>query len=856
MSIQGASGKFRERSFLTVTNRLRTMAFVCAASAFLLGMAAIVSVIDTKIMPYNSALCFVITAIGLILSLLGRKEGCYLVLPVVVLSSLVFIQYVTNINMGIDRMFVGPALIKQNSDPGRMALNTAILFMVVAAAQIILRYARSDDLRLYVTTALCTCVVIFSASVLAGYMLIPRQSYGWWSQTNMALGSALGFLFTGISIGCFAMNQAKKSGMVQQLARPMMAVVTVTLVMIFLVQVILLRDEKRINDLASFSSQEVARSFEKKVDDDVKTLLRMRDRVKNNLSQDLSNWHHDAKNYVQDVGGFRAVALTDGAGTLRALEPENARQDFIKIPHSWRPYEVKPDKGRVFVSPFIYDSEDNILVFIRLPLDDADGKNVGAIICLYDLGQIFGGLYRKQYNETFTWVEIKSGDKNLFSNAIQAVPDRNISSQAPVRIFNNDWTISVYLDPARYESITLPLLIFIVGFAMALSLGAAIWQSARLGEYAKDIQESRKILQAVMDTAVDGLITIDQHGIVQSYNNACEKIFGYAREDVLGKNINILMPEPFHSGHDQYLKNYIGGAPAKVIGIGRQLEARRKNGETFPIELSVAEVKVGKERLFSGIVRDISERKLYEERLKETLKDLEYSNRELEQFAYVASHDLKAPLRGIDNLARWIEEDLSSVMTEDAREKIRLLQGRIKRLEVMLEDILSYSRAGRIVDEPRLVDLNIMVESIRESIVPESFSFQVSGLLPSVKAPYTPLQQILSNLISNAVKHHDRPQGTIRVAALDKGMFHELIVADDGPGIPPEFHERAFGMFQTLQSRDKKEGSGLGMAIIKKLVEWQGGQVWIVSAAGIRGTAVHFTWPKQSVSKGGIKNAA
>lgn len=344
------------------------------------------------------------------------------------------------------------------------------------------------------------------------------------------------------------------------------------------------------------------------------------------------------------------------------------------------------------------------------------------------------------------------------------------------------------------------------------------------------------LLESILNNIVDGLITIDERGIVQSYNKACVKIFGYGADEVIGQNVKMLMPQSYAADHDQYLANYRETGHKRIIGIGREVEGKRKDGTVFPLDLSVAEIRVEDRRFFSGIVRDITERKNAE-------LNLMRSNAELEQFAYVASHDLKTPLRNIDNLAEWVYEDNEKTLNEDAKEKLSLLRTCVTRLEVLLDDILAYSRAGRIVDDAKEVDVGELVRQVAATHIPASFEVRLPPSLPKLHSPATPLMQIFGNIFSNAVKHHDRGGGVIEVRCQPLGQFYEFSVHDDGPGIPPRYHDRAFQMFQTLQSRDKVEGSGMGMAIIKKLVEWQGGRAWIESAEDRRGTAIHFLWP-------------
>ena len=247
------------------------------------------------------------------------------------------------------------------------------------------------------------------------------------------------------------------------------------------------------------------------------------------------------------------------------------------------------------------------------------------------------------------------------------------------------------------------------------------------------------------------------------------------------------------------------------------------------------------------LLTDITERKLLELRLAQGARELQRSNEELEQFAYVASHDLKAPLRGIENLVGWIEEDLEGTLTGDTQTNMTLLKSRVRRLESLLDDLLAYSRAGRADGTVAKVDTRALVGELAVLVSPPE-GFEVTGAagLPTLRAARAPLTQVLQNLINNAIKHHDNPlAGHIRVDAVPAtGGFVEFTVTDDGPGIPEQFRERVFGMFQTLRPRDQVEGSGMGLAIVRKLVERQGGTVWLAAGEGGRGVAAHFTWPR------------
>ena len=238
------------------------------------------------------------------------------------------------------------------------------------------------------------------------------------------------------------------------------------------------------------------------------------------------------------------------------------------------------------------------------------------------------------------------------------------------------------------------------------------------------------------------------------------------------------------------------------------------------------------------------ERRTLETSLRAALTEASRVNVELHQFAHAASHDVRASMRAIDSLSAWLEDDLKDLLNDEPREHLRLLRGRVSRMDRLLDDLLEYARAGQGGESVESVDTAIMLEQVSElTTFPPRFMFEIEPPMPILETARVPLQRVFMNLVSNAVKHHDRPNGRVRVSAQELGSFWSFVVSDDGPGIPPHFIAKAFQMFQTVRPRDLGEGSGMGLAFVKKVVEAGGGQISIECAA--RGTSVRFTWPKQ-----------
>lgn len=228
--------------------------------------------------------------------------------------------------------------------------------------------------------------------------------------------------------------------------------------------------------------------------------------------------------------------------------------------------------------------------------------------------------------------------------------------------------------------------------------------------------------------------------------------------------------------------------------------------------------------------------------LEKNFRDLKKKNKDLDDFAYVVSHDLKAPLRGIDNIIGWMEEDHAKDLTPQVKDNIELIKGRARRLENMINGLLAYARIGRSQQQAEMVDLDGMVKELIEVLVPQNFTVSI-GTLPVIKTPRLLIEQVFSNLISNAVKYNDKPRGQISISSKDLGQEYEFEVSDNGIGIQKEYFDKIFMIFQTLRERDAFESTGVGLAIVKRIIEEQKATIRVESEPG-KGTTFRFTWHK------------
>ncbi|GLH81263.1 hypothetical protein SSBR45G_61720 [Bradyrhizobium sp. SSBR45G] len=361
----------------------------------------------------------------------------------------------------------------------------------------------------------------------------------------------------------------------------------------------------------------------------------------------------------------------------------------------------------------------------------------------------------------------------------------------------------------------------------------------------------------VVESTPTAIVMIDRSGRIALVNRQTEQLFSYGRDELVGQRIELLMPADEQQGHQAHIDRYFAGPAAldpsqRAMSPARELNGRRKDGSEFPVEIGLTPISTDEGVMVLGAIVDITLRKQAEEehrrfndRLEQQVAqrtaELEAANKELDDFAYAASHDLKAPLRVIDNASKWLEEDLAPHLTGENRENMQLLRNRVKRLEKLLDDLLQFSRIGRRAAGTEVISGADLMDNVLALLAPpRGFDVIVAAEFGSIQVYRMPLQQIMMNLIGNAIKHHDKATGRIEVTVENRGSHHAFAVKDDGPGIPPQFHDRIFKMFQTLKPRDQVEGSGMGLAIVRKQIELSGGSISLDSSQG-HGTTFRFT---------------
>jgi len=363
--------------------------------------------------------------------------------------------------------------------------------------------------------------------------------------------------------------------------------------------------------------------------------------------------------------------------------------------------------------------------------------------------------------------------------------------------------------------------------------------------------KAEELLSVVVDTAVDGVILIDAKGIILVFNPACERLFGYSAGMVIGQNVKVLMPAPFHAEHDSYLSNYHRTGERKIIGIGREVVGRRMDGTTFPMELAVGEATREGEKLFVGTIHDITERKQAEEQRRLFIEQLTASNEERGHFSYVASHDLQEHLRMVLSFNTLLLEEYGPKLDSQGREYLTLSLNAARHMRELVADLLEYTRLGSDQERERPFDasaeMDLVLESL-EALIHDSGAEIDVDPLPFLFGNPVRFRRLLQNLMGNAIKYVP-PQVSprLRITVHHDGDFWKFVVSDNGIGIDRLYFKKIFEPFQRLHGKAQYSGTGLGLTICKKIVAGFGGDIWVESEPGT-GSNFCFTVKKSRLA--------
>ena len=349
---------------------------------------------------------------------------------------------------------------------------------------------------------------------------------------------------------------------------------------------------------------------------------------------------------------------------------------------------------------------------------------------------------------------------------------------------------------------------------------------------------SNEATDKIFHSIQEGLVVCDSQNFIQSMNEAALMIFGFADQGTAVRKPVVNLFTSVEAGN-----HFLKQLDTDLQVTQREISFNKGDQEIIcSLSASIIPDSISGDILKVITLRDVTEKQKTEIKLQEYAARLERSNKELDQFAYIVSHDLKAPLRAIINLSQWLHEDLELSLSNENKKNLDMLKGRAFRMEALITGILEYSKIGRTKLQSESINVGELISEVLDSLIPPKHVKITTAEMPTVIAPRIPLFQIFSNLIGNAVKYNDKEAGHIKITVSDKVSCYEFTIEDNGPGISKEFHEKVFIIFQTLQSRDRSESTGIGLTIVKRIIDEHGGKIWIESEGS--GTKFIFQWPK------------
>lgn len=802
-------------------------------------------------MQVNTALGFILSGAGLLALAFGWHRWAQAIgVALTFMATIILARYLTGLSFGIDQLFFEAPALPEATHPGWMAPNTALCFSIIGVVLVTHQLSMTSRFGKFLVRILASFLLVLSGSALLGYILSIESAYGWAEFTRMAAHTSAGFFTIGLGM-LFGLtkdsgtDEDKENNEIAYWCGSVVAAVFFALTISFWWQI-----QSDGNRLLQRELDErvlrISRVLETDMRGSVQAIERIAGRWQARGGTPYPEWRSDAENYLRDISLLKMLGWIDSNKTLRWKVFADGVAKLPEIDLIFKDSQnFMTSNDEAAFATFSENIAKLGLQVVYVPIK-VKGQSGGYITGVFDLTAL-----PKFFTDSRVFdddnVAVFSGGTRLFERALEvgASADEYEAVNSLVildRAFDvKIWPTKAFLSRQRSN---VPFYVLIAGSLFSLLTAALSYIGGVSALRARRLYESEIRHCAVVESAVDGLITVDDRGIIQTFNPACERLFGYKASEAIGNSASALVPDSHLIWPNNILKNSHASLQRSLSYIGRETKGTRKNGTFFPIELTISKINLSGKILYSGTIRDITERKEVE-RVKN-------------EFISVVSHELRTPLTSIRGSLGLIVASLSDDLPDKVKGLITIAHKNCERLILIVNDILDIEKitSGEMQFNLKRESVAALTRQAVEANVAYAQKFNTSFEIGnideeiSIEVDCDRFIQVLSNLLSNAAKFSPENE-IIKISAAVSNGRARILVRDRGPGIPQEFHERIFDKFSQIDSSSSraKGGTGLGLHITKKLVEKMGGSIGFDTQVGV-GTTFWVEFPTPYIKWG------
>lgn len=784
-------------------------------------------------MQFNTALIILLLSIALPFMEKGYPATGKMFAAIAMgLAGVTLCQYILRIDFGIDTLFVKPFTQVNSAAIGRMAPNSA-LALVLLSISILLSDAHRREFWIFFSLLMASLAAALGLVPLLGYVSDIKAAYGWENFARMAIHTAALLVF----LGSAAVIRNWRYVPPRTIWLPLAVAIGLLVVTISMAVAVHNTQERDIDRRLKSDAQNIALETTQELEDLDRALARIANRWKVGQGTNQTLWKGDVGVYLKDMPALTAFLRLDAKGDLlwSVKSP-----DSPSIPAEWQQH-LNPGTDADSLVPLPLGHRGLVWSY---PLEH-NGKSDGQMVVIIDTHRLLQEIADRVLPDPIN-VEAQQGETLLYLHFKDVLSPRRAS--ATLQRYPVDWKWTVYATPTLEMQYTtrMPWVVLGLGVMTTFLSSISLYLLQRQRGDMLRFKEGKARLRAVFENAADGIALSDDRGIIEEFNPACETLFGYRKEEVRGQSVKLLMPEPYRGEHDGYMQHHRDTGERRIIGLGREVKGRRKDGSEFDIDLRISEVQLPDRKLYMGMFHDITARKQAEATQAKLMAKLAESNTDLERFAYVASHDLREPLRIIANFATLFGDEVAE-MNDTAQQYLGIIQESASRMHAMVSDLLEYARIGNDEKRHAAVDMQLETQHVTENLNASIKEHQATVKfqnLPTLPGNPVQLMRLMQNLVGNAIKFHaEGVKPVVEIRAKANPGHWEFSVTDNGIGMEPQYIQQIFEPFRQLHGRNEYMGTGIGLAICKRIVEKHQGTIWAESQLGA-GSTFYFTLPK------------